>query len=215
MNDPNAVRNQLARILGSQTFLNAPSLRRFLEHLVEQVLAGNADHLKEYTLGLAVFDRKESFDPRTDTIVRVQARRLRAKLREYYENEGRADPIVIELPKGHYAASFRDAAEVDAGRPARAAKRRLLFLAGIAPIALLAVWAVAVWRGRVDPSHTIDSFAVLPLANLSGNVEEDYFAEGMTEALIAELARIRAARDLAAVRVALQGQHKTALGDRA
>ena len=102
-----SVRAHLARILGSRTFSNAPSLSRFLRHLVEHALQGNPDPLKEYSVGIEVFDRGESFDPRTDTIVRVQARHLRSKLEEYYRAEGGADSIVIELPKGHYAAGFR------------------------------------------------------------------------------------------------------------
>ena len=94
-----SVRAQMARILGGQTFLHAPSLSRLLHHLVEHTLQGNTDELKEYSLGVEVFDRGASFDPRTDTIVRVQARRLRSKLDEYYEAEGRDDPLVIELPR--------------------------------------------------------------------------------------------------------------------
>ena len=101
-----SVRAQLARILGSRTFSNAPSLSRFLRHVVEHTLEGNAEELKEYSLGVEVFDRGESFDPRTDTIVRVQARMLRSKLKDYYDAEGQADPIVIELPKGHYGVTF-------------------------------------------------------------------------------------------------------------
>jgi len=102
-----AVRTQLAQILRSPAFSNAPSLSRLLRHLVEHALRGSADQLKEYSLGVEVFDRGENFDPRTDTIVRVQARQLRSKLQEYYRGEGRADPIVIEVPKGHYVAHFR------------------------------------------------------------------------------------------------------------
>ena len=106
---PESIRAQLARILRSQLFSNAPSLIRLLRHVVEHTLEGNAGELKEYSLGVEVFDRGESFDPRTDTIVRVQARMLRRKLKEYYEAEGRVDPIVIELPKGHYVVTLRAA----------------------------------------------------------------------------------------------------------
>ena len=104
-----SIRTQLAKTLQSRTFSQAPILSRLLRYLVEQAIQGNADQLKEYSLGVEVFDRAESFDPRTDTIVRVHARRLRSKLEEYYEAEGRVDPIVIEVPKGHYVAVFRSA----------------------------------------------------------------------------------------------------------
>jgi predicted ATPase len=98
---------QVARLLRSGTFANAPSLRRLLAYVVDRSLDGTGDAVKEYSIGVEVFDRGESFDPRIDTIVRVQARRLRAKLVEYYALEGRADPIVIELPKGRYLPRFR------------------------------------------------------------------------------------------------------------
>ena len=64
---------------------------RFLRFAVEQSLQGRADQLKESVIGMEVFDRTSSFDPRTDTIVRVEARRLRSKLKDYYESEGRDD----------------------------------------------------------------------------------------------------------------------------
>ncbi|MGH9627590.1 MAG: ATP-binding protein [Bryobacteraceae bacterium] len=113
-----SVRAQLDRILKSRTFGNAPSLSRFLRHLVQQALAGNANQLKEYSIGVEVFDRGESFDPRIDTIVRVQARRLRAKLEEYYASEGHPDTIIIEVPKGQYVARFRQLSQRDSGAKA-------------------------------------------------------------------------------------------------
>ncbi len=102
-----SVRIELKQVLASRTFANAPSLTRLLEYVVEQTLDGHGDRLKEYSLGVDVFRRGPSFDPRTETIVRVQARRLRDKLNDYFANEGRSDPLVIELPKGHYVPAFR------------------------------------------------------------------------------------------------------------
>ena len=75
-----SVRRQLGRILRTSVFANAPSLSRFLRYLVERTLQGDRPPLNEYTLGVEVFDRGESFDPRVDNIVRVQVRRLRSKL---------------------------------------------------------------------------------------------------------------------------------------
>ncbi|MGH9374527.1 MAG: tetratricopeptide repeat protein, partial [Vicinamibacterales bacterium] len=77
-------------------------MTRLLEFIVEQTLEGHADRLKEYSLGVDVFRRGTDFNPRTETIVRVQARRLRDKLEEYYATEGQADPVGIEIPKGRY-----------------------------------------------------------------------------------------------------------------
>jgi hypothetical protein len=76
---------QLSRILATDAFRRSPSLGRFLKYLVDQALAGECGSIKEYRLGLEVFDRGEDFDPRDDTIVRVQARNLRARLDAYYE----------------------------------------------------------------------------------------------------------------------------------
>jgi predicted ATPase len=101
------VREQLARILASETFAKAENLRRFLNYVVERTLYGDPSGLKEYVVGVEVFDRGERFDPAIDTIVRVQARRLRAKLRQYYASEGLRDALFIELPKGQYGALFR------------------------------------------------------------------------------------------------------------
>ena len=105
---PNAaVRAQLHRLLRSHALANAPGLSRLLDHVVTRTLEGHEDRLKEYALGVEVFERGPSFDPNTDTIVRVSARRLRAKLEEYYRIEGQADLIQINLPKGHYVPQFR------------------------------------------------------------------------------------------------------------
>lgn len=104
-----SVREQLFRILRSPILDKAPSLSRFLTYLVEHALAGNPKSLTEYSLGVDVFDRGESFDPTSDTIVRVQARRLRSRLEKYYATEGRADPVWIELLKGQYAVVCRTA----------------------------------------------------------------------------------------------------------
>jgi predicted ATPase len=112
---PESIRDQLARILRSEAFSNAPSLVKFLRHVVEHTLEGNTEELKEYSLGVEVFGRGEAFDPRTDTIVRVQARRLRSKLEDYYDAEGQADPIIIELPKGRYAVTFGSASLAEDG----------------------------------------------------------------------------------------------------
>ena len=93
---------QLERILRSETFQLSDRLKRFLMFIVRETAAGRGGELKEYVIGVQVFRKDDSFDPRTDPIVRVQARRLRAKLVRYYREEGRADPTLIDLPKGGY-----------------------------------------------------------------------------------------------------------------
>lgn len=78
----------------------------FLRFVVEQTLQGKSDQLKQTVIGVAVFGREPDYDPRVDPVVRVEARRLRAKLQEYYAGSGAADPIRIELPKGAYQPQF-------------------------------------------------------------------------------------------------------------
>ena len=105
--EPGTVRAQLAGILASPAFATAKSSGRFLSYVVEETLAGRSGQIKEYVIGVAVFGRGESFDPRADAVVRVEATRLRHRLREYYRHDGKADPVTIEIPKGAYVPVFR------------------------------------------------------------------------------------------------------------
>jgi len=101
------VRQQLDRILESDVFRRSAQMERFLKLVVERSLLGQPEDLKEYVLGRDVFNRGEDYDPRADSIVRVEAQRLRRKLREYYGSYGLTDPISIDLPAGSYVAAFR------------------------------------------------------------------------------------------------------------
>lgn len=98
-------RAQLQRILDSNAFRAPDALRRLLIFVVEEMLAGRSENVKEYLLGAMVLGKGESFDPKLDPIVRVQMRRLRERLMHYYATEGRRDAIVIELPRGTYVPS--------------------------------------------------------------------------------------------------------------
>ena len=166
------VHRQLDRMLASAIFANAGRMSRFLKFVVEKTLAGEAERLKEYVIGVEVFDRDVDYDPRVDAIVRVEAARLRAKLAEYYAGEGRADPSrpepaerrlcrpVIKLQSAPPAVSHGPAAR-GAGperrrrrarrhrRPCRrAAGRSGTSLAGIAAVAVVA-WAP--WSEPSEP----------------------------------------------------------------
>jgi adenylate cyclase len=103
---PEAAREQLARIVASPDFAASDRVRRFLRYAVEETLAGRADRLKGYSIGLAVFDRDESFDSQADPVVRIEAGRLRRALERYYLLRGQDDPILIEIPKGTYVPIF-------------------------------------------------------------------------------------------------------------
>lgn len=109
---PEEIRAQLGTILQSKIFIRSERLCRFLRLIVERVLAGEADQIKEYLIGREVFDRDQRYDPRIDSIVRVEARRMRGKLRQYYEEHGSGDAVVIEVSQGSYVPSFRYAAPV-------------------------------------------------------------------------------------------------------
>lgn len=98
---------QVRRILRSVAFRNAATLQQLLQFLTARALeGGSTESLKEYIIGVEAFGRPQDFDPKTDTIVRVQIHRLRQKLREYYDSDGKRDPIVVAIPKGHYLPSF-------------------------------------------------------------------------------------------------------------
>jgi hypothetical protein len=101
------IRQQLQRILHSNTLRNSLTLQQLLQFLGTRAIAGNSEVLKEYTIGVEAFGRKPDFDPKTDTIVRVQTHRLRQKIKEYYQDEGVHDLILVEIPRGHYHPTFR------------------------------------------------------------------------------------------------------------
>jgi N-glycosylase/DNA lyase len=103
---PEMVMAQLQKMLQSTIFGRSRRLRKFLRFTVTQTLAQQQERLKEYSIGLEVFDKPESFDPRMDSIVRVVARRLRAMVEGYYASEGREDEVVIHFTSGSYVPSW-------------------------------------------------------------------------------------------------------------
>lgn len=100
------IRTELDRVVASREFARSEYLRRFVRCCVEQTLSGNVAQLKEYWLGRSVFQRDKEFNPSSDPIVRVQARRMRHKLTIYYQGEGSGNPIHIVLPVGSYVPRF-------------------------------------------------------------------------------------------------------------
>lgn len=185
------VKKCLEKLLSSERFSRSWSISRLLRFLVANALDGNSDRLKEYTLGLEVFDRGADFDPNADNIVRVQARNLRTKLEEYYAAEGSGDPIRIDFPKGGYLVHFRQIAPEAPIEPARPFPWKWI-AAGVAAAAVIAV--PFLWRLRTVPArysgerHVI---AVLPFTNLDHNAESDYFSDGLAEELINSLSKVQ------------------------
>ena len=102
-----AIRDELSRILESSLFSQSDRLGRFLRFTVETTLMGKGETLKEYVIGTEVYDRQASYRPNEDSIVRSEARRLRSKLKEYYESVGKDDPVFIYYRPGSYVPVFR------------------------------------------------------------------------------------------------------------
>jgi hypothetical protein len=101
--DSKAIRAELAAICTSSIFADSPRLRQFLTFVVEAHLRGESAQLKETVIGVEVYGREHTYNPKAEPIVRTEARRLRAKLQDYYNNQGARDLIVISLPTGGYA----------------------------------------------------------------------------------------------------------------
>jgi hypothetical protein len=152
------IREHLARLTSSEFFAQSERLCRFLRFTVECKLTGQVDQVKEYVIGREVFDRGEDYDPRLDPIVRVEARRLRSRLIEYYDGPGRTEPLRLEYPKGGYLPLVRTVQLPDAPStmPATAPitslrTTRTFWVAGVAGVALIATIGAFVASGPPSP----------------------------------------------------------------
>jgi TolB-like protein len=208
--DQKAIREQLVRILNSGPFHQSHRRQRFLEYLVNETLAGRGERLKAYNIALEVFERPETFDPTVDPLVRIEAARLREKLREYYGTEGQNDPIHIDLPKGTYAAiiEFR---EGEQQQVKSVSQRRMHWQITVPALALILLLGAGAWLTRdlwmSAPEEAAEApatgmpkgpgIAVLPFLNLSGDPSQEYFSDGLTEDILTELSRARDLRVLA------------------
>jgi len=162
---------ELDRIVHSRSFSRSEKLKRFLVFLVDRKIHDEACKVKEYTLGVEVYGRGSSFDPRIDSIVRVEAHRLRMRLCTYYTDEGRNDPIVVDIPVGGYTPVF--------SKRRRQKNAEQLKLAG-APASIESI-----------------SIAVLPFLNMAPDPTTRYVSYGLTEELTDVLANTKGWRVVA------------------
>jgi TolB-like protein len=171
---PETIRSQLSRILASSEFANSERLSQFLRYVVEQALSGRGKGIKGYTIGTEVYERPETFDPGRDPIVRIEAGRLRRRLKHYYHAEGRDDPISIEIPKGAYVPFFHRREGIQAAEAVRETR----------------IVSCTEGDGELSISRK-PVIAVLPFANMSGEKSTDYFANGFAEQLSIGLAQFQ------------------------
>jgi serine/threonine-protein kinase len=158
---------QLDRLLSSKVFRQADRLKRFLTFTINETLAGRGEQLKEFVIGSEVFDKGPAFDPRSDPIVRVQARRLRAQLARYYREEGQTDEILIELPKGGYTPIFK---------PFR---------------------GVVTKRAVLSPLVSRNTILAMPFSDHSEAGDQEFFCAGLYEEVIHKLTGLEGIRVVA------------------
>jgi TolB-like protein/tetratricopeptide (TPR) repeat protein len=192
--DSGQVQLALERITQSAAFSRSERLCRLLRFVTERTLAGRGNELKEYLIGVEVLEKGSSFDPRLDSAVRVDARRLRAKLYEYYAGDGAEDPVRIVLNKGSYAPSFEWPAKRAEQPPVAVAppvRRRIhpipVVLGLLAVMGLTAGWWV--WH-RNPESTSIRSIAVLPFTNITGRAENDTLCDGLAVEMTNRFAKL-------------------------
>src|SRR5215470_8710202 len=162
---PEAVRAHLADMLASAVFSKADRISRFLRYVVEAALEGRTKQISEYSIAVDVYDRPRAFDSRLDGIVRVEAGRLRSKLREYYETDGKNSSVRIEFPKGSYSPIFKEIKAIGSKDPRT--------------------------RAPIRAQHAL---AVLPFADLSPQRDQEYLGDGIAEELTFALSRLREIR---------------------
>lgn len=164
------IQEALGKIGHSSALGQSERLMQFLHFVCSELISGRAHRLSQYTVAVEALGQDASFDPGTDPLVRVEARRLRMKLLEYYDGEGRSDPVRLTLPKGQYAPMVETVPATQDEQVSRA---------DVGP------------NGAPAGLLENPAIAVLPFNNLNGHFDEDYFADGLTEDIITGLAAFR------------------------
>jgi TolB-like protein/Tfp pilus assembly protein PilF len=214
------VRNHLEEVLASSAFAGSKRSRDFLQLIVEHALAGRFDSLKERMIGAEMFGRPVGYDTANDAVVRVKATEVRRKLAQFYLEAAKPPPVRIELPSGSYVPKFHWEAlpqrqveapppvstksptaekldeELEATFQSQGGRYRptpyfvVSVLIGLVVLGATGYWAFKRSGRQSTTAQGIRSIAILPLQNLSGDPQQEYFADGMTEELIADLGQI-------------------------
>jgi TolB-like protein/Flp pilus assembly protein TadD len=209
------VREHLKEIISSPAFAGSKRSQDFLQLIVGHALAGRFDNLRERMIGAEMFGRPVGYDTANDAVVRVKATEVRKKLAQFYQECASPPSLRVELPTGSYVPRYYfespnqlpAASETPATPPIveqpqapsemtqRRMPRLLVFsLAGLVVVVVIALAAFRFWPGTGPPKPVVRSIAILPLENLSGDPNQDYFVDGITEELIADLGQVSALR---------------------
>lgn len=200
--DNDQILNALSRVLASKTFAELYRLKKFLEYSVNETLAGRGELLKGFVIACEVFGKDDPSDAQSTRLVRVEAGRLRRRLRDYYESEGINDPVRIRIPKGGYTASF-ETASVDkpqkqhAGKPG-SGKHPLRYpstwvLVFVSLLLLYVLFGDRTYQSTRSPDTLADerpTLAVLPFENANRNRSDNSFASALTEEVVFELSSL-------------------------
>lgn len=208
------IREQLDHILSSPAFLVPDRGRRFLRYVVEETLEGRSEQLDVYTIATAVFGRGVEFDAQSDPVVRIEAGRVRRALERYYLVRGGDDPVIITIPKGHYAPRFEEAGhgaevaessdDID-GKHARQEAGKFAYRDLLVPLGVPAVFAALAMLALIRPlEHYLSPSPVQPITSetLQARIVVEQFAllgqmpggpniaRGLSDQLISELSKV-------------------------
>lgn len=219
--DSAEARDALRRILDSGFLKNSPKLERFLRFVANEELEGRGELISPHAIAVKALGRRESFDPKTDPVVRVFASRLRAALSAYYEGAGSDDPVRIEIPRGGYRPSFSKANREDAeagirrrsgegtseqGRGKPITSTRLSILTGLLATVVLAVGGLILHLVTHGPlagdaedivvagSENVTKVPIVEVLPFDANVDDSALVERIRERLIIDLSQFRSLR---------------------
>jgi TolB-like protein/Flp pilus assembly protein TadD len=191
-----AIREHLETVLASPILASSPRRAQLLRYLCNRALDGQGEPVNEYAIGVDVFEKPASFDPRIDSIVRTEMGRLRQRLKDYYSSVAPSSPIRIELPLRSYVPAFITITaddEAPAAPPLVSSQKvpprnRMLWVAAIMAVVLLAGFMVWKSRGKTANPAPDTTVAVLPFLNLTGDAGKEYLGDSLTDELTESLA---------------------------